>query len=260
MTKKILLLLSFICLFASFFWETKAYFYAQNVSFSSALTTSWSISYFTWATATNVSLYGTWQTYSTLNLWSWVSDTVILNNAWTQAVSQVFTERAYLSDCTLWSYNSTIRVWTWLFCPVWRVFSDTWSLWMPWNTWATWPQWPKWSTGATWWTWSQWISWLSAYDLALANGFSGSEVAWVMSLQGSWATVYITNTGISDTQYIATGSYLIASTQWQGNIYVTDSVIYILLTIWFVLLFTSWTLFGIIRWIANLININFSRK
>lgn len=56
---------------------------------------------------------------------------------------------------------------------------------------ATGPSGPIGATGAT------GNTWLSAFDLAVANGFSGSEVQWVLSLQWSGANIYYTNTWTS---------------------------------------------------------------
>jgi len=64
--------------------------------------------------------------------------------------------------------------------------------------WIQWETGETGATGATGWTGAQGMMWLSAYDLAVANWFSGSEVQWVLSLQGSWATIYYTNTGSSN--------------------------------------------------------------
>ena len=85
-------------------------------------------------------------------------------------------------------------------------YSNTWTVpWTPWSwTWtlvcatgATWATWATWETWATWATWPQWLMWLSAYDLAVAYWFSGSEIQWLLSLQWSGANIYYTNTWTS---------------------------------------------------------------
>ena len=167
---------------------SNAYFYADSIKFSAPLYTTWSISYYTGATATNVRSNTWFILFSTLPLGSFISDTVILNNILSQQASQVFTERAYLSDCTLASYNSTIRIGTWFLCPVWRIFSDTWTsiVWEKWATWAT-IVWEKWATWATWGTGIQGNDGYSAFQLAqIIEWYSGTVYQWLGSL--TWHT------------------------------------------------------------------------
>jgi len=230
--------------------DTDAYFFANSCVISNSVA-SWWLNYFPGPNNCNwVKFTATW----TLQSWSLntlTTDWTFWNNSIHDFASEEYWNLWY---CRVWTWVAWTRTASQIFCPASEKYPNIWATWATGNTGAVWATWATGNTGAV------WSMGLSAYDLALANGFTGSEVAWVMSLQGSWATVYITNTGSSVPQYVATGSFLIASTEWQGNIYVTDSIIYILLTIWFVLLFTSWTLFAIIRWIANIMNINYSKK
>ena len=106
-----------------------AFFSADSITFSAPLATLGSITYYTWATATNVRISsGGVITYVTLNLWAWQSSSVLLTNVASQQASNVFSERAYLANCNIASYSSVTRITGAIICPVGRVFSDTWSL------------------------------------------------------------------------------------------------------------------------------------
>ena len=178
--------------------NTNAFFSADSITFSAPLTTLWSITYYTWATANNVRTTRSWAIiYTTLNLWSWQSSNIIITSVTSQQASNVFAERAYLANCTVSSYSSITRVSWWIICPVWRIFSDTWSTisatGSTGETGATGATGATGSTGATgadstipWPAWSQGNDGLNAFELAqVVEWYTGDVYQWLDSLRGS---------------------------------------------------------------------------
>lgn len=102
-----------------------------------------------------------------------------------------------------------------------------------------------------------------------ATGATGPT--WPMGATGAtWTTTIITSistgslsiTGLSFTpsSYTTTGAYLIASSEWFGNVYITDLFIYLFTVILLSIFLTSWSITWTIKWLGNLFNINFSRR
>lgn len=180
------------------------YFYADRVTFSANLFTTGWVSYYTGAIATNVKTITGSIIYANLNIGATVTDTALITSATSQSASQVFSERAYLSDCWIAAYSSTTRVATGFYCPVWRIFSDTWTIFqgIQWSTGATWPQ------GATWTVWPMWISW--------PTGPTGSTGAtgqvWPQGATWTVQTIIVYTGATSNTIILSTGSLFSGAT------------------------------------------------
>lgn len=158
--------------------DTDAYFYAESFSFPPGNPYSTgNLTYFSWVVFKNVRIQEKWTiVFSTLTWWYGTTDTNLVTDLNQQLVLSVLSEVAILWNCNIVQYSSTTRVWTWLTCPWWRVFS--WEI----NSLIS----VKWPKGEQWAPWWDWMNWLSAYDLAIANWFSWSEMEWITSLK--WAT------------------------------------------------------------------------
>lgn len=74
-------------------------------------------------------------------------------------------------------------------CSTFLILSDYSAIIRSWPTWATWATWATWPQGIQGEAGQQWPSWLSAYELALAFWFTGTEIEWIQSLQWPvWST------------------------------------------------------------------------